>query len=89
MPRRFLLLLLCAAFALPAPLAWGQSSDFASALSGTTHPLTLKVKDLNRGWCRVTPGASASLSVAAQQGFSQVLLDNPTPAELLLHKRRN
>lgn len=78
MPHRFLLFLLCAALALPAPLARGQSPDFASALSGSKYPLTLKVKDLNRGWCRVTLGNSASLSVTAPQGFSQALLDNFT-----------
>jgi len=63
MPRRFLLLLLCAALALPAPLAWGQSADFASALSGTTRPLTIKVKDLDVSWRQMSIAKSTSMDL--------------------------
>ncbi len=51
---RPLALLLCGLLALPAPAALAQapaaSSDFTSAMSGTTRPLTLKIKDLDATW---------------------------------------
>jgi len=67
MPRRLLMLLLCAALALPAPFAWGQAAppaaDFQSALSGTGHPLTLKVSDLDTSWRRVFIGKPLDTSI--------------------------
>lgn len=63
MPRRIPLLLLCAALALPAPLAWGQSADFASALSGTTRPLTIKVKDLDSSWRQMSVSKSSGMDL--------------------------
>jgi len=63
MPRRFPLLLLCAALVLPAPLAWGQSPDFASALSGTTRPLTIKVRDLDSSWRQMTVAKSTGMDL--------------------------
>ncbi len=49
-PARPLALLLCGLLALPAPAALAQSADFTSAISDTTRPLTLKVKDLDGTW---------------------------------------
>ncbi len=61
MPRcLFLMLLVCAALALPSTLAWGQAApppaDFGSALSGAGHPLTLKFRELDGSWRRVFIG---------------------------------
>jgi len=52
LPRtaRPLALLLCGLLALPVPAALAQSAGFTSAVSGTTRPLTLKVKDLDSTW---------------------------------------
>ena len=51
---RPLALLLCGLLALPAPAVLAQapaaSSDFTSAVSGVSCPLTLKVKDLDDTW---------------------------------------
>ena len=52
---RPLALLLCGLLALPAPVALAQSPDtFASALSGSQRPLTLKVSDLDNTWRQVS-----------------------------------
>jgi len=63
MPRPFPLFLICAALALPAPLAWGQSPDFASALSGTTRSLTIKVKDLDSSWRQMSVAKSTGMDL--------------------------
>lgn len=68
MPRCFFLMLsVCAALALPATLAWGQAAsppaDFGSALSGTGHPLTLRVGDLDTSWRRVFIGKPLDTSI--------------------------
>lgn len=68
MPRcLFLMLLVCAALALPSTLAWGQAApsvaDFGSALSGTGHPLTLRVGDLDTSWRRVFIGKPLDTSI--------------------------
>ena len=59
MPRCLLMLLLCAVLAFPAPLARGQATDFQTALSGEKYPLTLKMKDLDGSWRRVSLGTSS------------------------------
>ena len=52
---RPLALLLCGLLTLPAPAALAQtplspSGDFASVLSGSNRPLTMKIKDLDNTW---------------------------------------
>lgn len=54
---RPLALLLCGLLTLPAPAALAQtppSGDFASVLSGSSRPLTMKVKDLDNTWRQVS-----------------------------------
>lgn len=51
---RPLALLLCGLLTLPAPAALAQTPDFTSAVSGTTRPLTLKIKDLDDTWRQVS-----------------------------------
>ena len=63
MPRRFLLFLLCAVLVVPMPPAWGQVSDFMSALSGTTRPLTIKVKNLDSTWRQMSVSKSSGLDL--------------------------
>ncbi len=54
---RPLALLLCGLLTLPAPAALAQtppSGDFASVLSGSSRPLTMKIKDLDDTWRQVS-----------------------------------
>lgn len=86
---RPLALLLCGLLTLPAPAALAQSSDFTSAISGTTRPLTLKVKDLDNTWWQVsiskTSGADLlSLFVGASRSAVPALDQYYTHGETTL-----
>ena len=86
MPRRFLLFLLCAVLALPAPFAWGQAADLQAALSGSKFPLTLRIRDLDSGWRRIILGGPDTLSAVAPQGLAQGLLDSISQANFYYTK---
>lgn len=75
---RPLALLLCGLLTLPAPAAFAQTPDFTSAVSGTTRPLTMKVKDLDDTWRQVSiskVGGADLLSIftASLRGAAPVL----------------
>lgn len=74
MPRRFPLLLLCAALVLPAPFARGQAADLQAALAGAQYPLTLKLKDLDPSWRQVSLNGPTPSGIALPQGVSPALL---------------
>lgn len=86
MPRRFLLLLLCAALALPAPLAWGQAADLQAAMSGAQYPLTLRPKDLDPSWRQVSLNGPTPSGIALPQGASPALLDSLTRGTIYFTK---
>ena len=72
---RPLALLLCGLLALPAPAVLAQSPDFTSAVSGTTRPLTLKIKDLDDTWRQLSiskTGGADLLSIFASNSRSEV-----------------
>ena len=86
MSRRFLPFLLCAVLVVPMPPAWGQTADLQSALSGSKFPLTLRIKDLDSGWRRITLGGPDALSAVAPQGLAQGLLDSISQANFYYTK---
>ncbi len=65
---RPLALLLCGLLTLPAPAALAQSSDFTSAVSGTSRPLTLKIKDLDATWRQMSISKTSGLDVLTLLG---------------------
>lgn len=71
---RFALFALCllSLLLLPRPGAC-QETDFAAALSGTTRPLSFKLKDLDGIWRRVSVGTSGSLDVVTRLFTQQAL----------------
>lgn len=79
MPRRFLMFLLCAVLALPAPLAWGQTADLQSVLSGVQHPLTLKVKDLDSSWRQISLGTPDNSLLSLLRGGIGLASTSITP----------
>ena len=81
MPRRLLTLLLYALLAFPAPLAWGQATDFQDALSGAKYPLTLTTTNLDSSWRGVSVSAPSRPSVASPQ--NSVLADSDQPSYYL------
>jgi len=79
MPRRFLMFLLCAVLALPAPRAWGQTADLQAVLSGVQHPLTLKVKDLDSSWRQVSLGTPDNSWLSLLRGGTGLTSTGITP----------
>jgi hypothetical protein len=68
---RFALLALGMALVLTLPAA-GQEKGLAQALSGKTHPLSMKLKDIGEGWSRVMAhvggGVSGNIDVNVSGG---------------------
>lgn len=63
MPRPFQVFLVFLSLLAITPSASCQTADFVSALSGDKHPLTMKLKDLDSSWRRMSVTKAAGIDV--------------------------
>lgn len=63
MPRILQIFLLFLALLAISPSASCQTPDFVSALSGDKHPLTIKLKDLDSSWRRMSVTKAAGMDI--------------------------